>query len=114
MNEIKYLEELQKDKKHIIYNYEGITIYKNYAEKVNELTAIYQKTDVKELTEMFRIMLGRNKVYKKYTLDDSEIIFTEEQLAIDILNKLKTDTVAEILENLKENDRILLSKKLLN
>ena len=116
LNEIKYLEELQKDKKNISsIIMRGITIYKNYAEKVNELTAIYQKTDVKELTEMFRIMLGRNKVYKKYTLDDSEeIIFTEEQLAIDILNKLKTDTVAEILENLKENDRILLSKKLLN
>lgn len=115
LDEINHLEELQKDRQNtssIIMK--GITIYKEYDKKLNELTAIYQKTDAEELTKMVGTMLGRNEVYQKHILNDSEeITFTEEQLILDILNKLKTNTVAEILKNLEESDRILLSKKLL-
>lgn len=115
LNEINHLEELQKDRQNtssIIMK--GITIYKEYDKKLNELTAVYQKTDTAELTKMVGTMLGRNEVYQKHILNDSEeITFTEEQLILDILSRLKTVTVAEILKNLGESDRILLSKKLL-
>ncbi|HZX20877.1 MAG TPA: hypothetical protein VFF25_00660, partial [Clostridia bacterium] len=85
-----------------------------YDKKLNELAAVYQKTDTAELTKMVGTMLGRNEVYQKHVLNDSEeITFTEEQLILDILSRLKTGTVAEILKNLGESDRILLSKRLL-
>ncbi|MFW5647768.1 MAG: hypothetical protein ACOCG5_01645 [Candidatus Alkaliphilus sp. MAG34] len=113
-NEINHLEELQKDKQNISSAImKGITIYREYNQKIDELSAVYQKTDIEELTKMIETMLKRNEVYQKHTLNESEeIIFTEEQLVVDVLDKLKTNTVAEILKNLKEGDRILLSKKL--
>ena len=115
LNEINHLEELQRDKQNTSSTImKGVTIYKEYDEKIDELAAIYQKTDIEELTEMIKTMLKRNEVYKKHTLDDfEEIIFTEEQLVIDVLSRLKANIVAEVLKNLRENDRILLSKKLL-
>ncbi len=115
LNEINHLEELQRDKQNTSSTImKGVTIYKEYDEKIDELAAIYQKTDIEELTEMIKTMLKRNEVYKKHILDDfEEIIFTEEQLVIDVLSRLKANIVAEVLKNLRENDRILLSKKLL-
>lgn len=114
-NEMNHLEELQKDRLNTSSILtKGITIYKDHDAKINELANIYQKTNIDELTNMVEIMLKRNEVYQKHTLNDfEEIIFTEEQLVIDVLNRLKTNTVAEILKNLNEKDRITLSKKLL-
>lgn len=114
-NEMNHLEELQKDRLNTSSILtKGITIYKDHNAKINELANIYQKTNIDELTNMVEIMLKRNEVYQKHTLNDfEEIIFTEEQLVIDVLNRLKTNTVAEILKNLNEKDRITLSKKLL-
>lgn len=113
--EINYLEALQKNKLDTSSTImKGVAIYKDYDEKIKELATIYQKTNIEDLTKMIETMLRRNQVYERHTLNEFEdIIFTEEQLVIDVLNKLKTNTVAEILENLKESDRILLSKKLL-
>lgn len=115
LEEINHLEQLQRDRQNTSSAIvKGITAYKEYEAKIDDLSAIYQRTDVKELTKMIKTMLKRNEIYQRHVLTDSEeIVFTEEQLVIDVLNRLKTNIVAEILENLEESDRILLSKKLL-
>ncbi len=114
-NEINHYEKLNKERpttSAIIMN--GVTIYKDYKEKVDELVDVYQKADQEELTKMIETMLKRNEIYKKHVLKESEqIVFTEEQLVIDVLGRLKPNKVASILDELEEGDRISLSKKIL-
>lgn len=114
-DEINHLEKLNKDRPSTSSTImKGVTIYKEYNEKIDELVNIYQKTDLEELTKMIETMLKRNEVYKKHVLKASEeIVFTEEQLVIDVLSKLKPNMVANILDDLEERDRISLSKKIL-
>ena len=76
LNEINHLEELQRDNQNTSSTImKGVTIYKEYDEKIDELAAIYQKTDIEELTEMIKTMLKRNEVYKKHILDDFEELY---------------------------------------
>lgn len=112
---INHLEELEKDRRNTSSLVtKGITIYKEYDKKIEELVSIYQRTNIEELSKIIETMLKRNEVYRRHSLnEEEEIIFTEEQLVIDVLNRLKANIVAEILERLNENDRISLSKKLL-
>lgn len=114
-DEINHLQYLQKEEPSVSpLIMKGITVYKEYDNKINELSVIYDKTTVEELAKMLEIMLKRNETYQKHDLTEKEqITFTEEELVIDVLKKLKPTKVAEILEMMSENTRITLSKKLL-
>jgi len=114
-DEINHLQYLQKEEPSVSPSImKGITVYKEYDNKINELSVIYDKTTVEELAKMLEIMLKRNETYQKHDLTEKEqITFTEEELVIDVLKKLKPTKVAEILEMMSENTRITLSKKLL-
>lgn len=114
--EINHLQELENQVPSISPAImKGITLYKDYDKKINELSSIYEKTASAELAKMLETMLKRNDIYQRHSLSDSEEIkFSEEQLVIDVLNNLKPKKVAEVLENMEEGTRIILSKKLLN
>lgn len=92
----------------------GITVYKEYDEKINELVLIYQKTPVEDLAKILNTMLKRNEVYKKHSLNDlEEITFNEEQLVLDVVQRLKNNVVVELLKKMEERDAIAFSKKLM-
>ncbi len=113
--EINHAQELQNQEPSISPAImKGITIYKEYDNKISELSAVYDKTSIAELAKMLQTMINRNETYQKHALTDNEdIIFTEEQLVVDVLNNLKPTKVASILEVMDEKTRIVLSKKLL-
>lgn len=115
-DEINQLQELLKESPNISPEIiKGISIYKDYYKKTMELASIYEKTSTDELVKMLETMLNKNEVYQKYSLNDTEeIIFNEQQLVIDVLNKLKANKVAEVIQRMSEKNRVLLSKKLLN
>lgn len=92
----------------------GISIYKEYDKKIVELASIYEKTSTDDLVLMLESMLNRNEIYQRHNLNENEeIIFTEEELVIDVLNQLKINKVSEILEKMDEDNKSTLSKKLL-
>lgn len=113
--EINHAQELQNQEPSISPAImKGITIYKEYDNKISELSAVYDKTSIAELAKMLQTMINRNETYQKHALTDTEdIVFTEEQLVVDVLNNLKPTKVASILEVMDEKTRIVLSKKLL-
>lgn len=92
----------------------GISVYREYNNKIIELASIYERTSTNNLVLILENMLDRNEIYKSHTLNDTEeIVFTEEELVVDVLKQLKTTKVAEILERMNENSKSNLSKKLL-
>jgi len=114
--EINHLQELKNEVPSISPTIvKGIGIYKDYDKKTSELASIYERSSIDELAKILETMLNRNEVFQRHTLDDSEeIIFNEEKLVVDVLNKLKPNKVAKILEKMDESSRITLSKKILN
>ncbi len=115
-DEINQLQELLKETPNISPAIiKGVGIYKDYDKKIMELASVYEKTSTDELAKMLETMLNKNEVYQKYSLNDTEdIVFNEAQLVIDVLNKLKANKVAEVIQRMSEKNRVLLSKKLLD
>ncbi|MBU5677416.1 hypothetical protein KQI88_13420 [Alkaliphilus sp. MSJ-5] len=115
-DEINQLQELLKETPNISPAIiKGVGIYKDYDKKIMELASVYEKTSTDELAKMLETMLNKNEVYQKYSLSDTEdIVFNEAQLVIDVLNKLKANKVAEVIQRMSEKNRVVLSKKLLD
>ena len=90
---------------------DAIQIYKKYDSKVEELTGIYQRMSLEELTNIIQRMATNNEVYNTYVVGNEEIIFTEEQLVLDILSKLKPSIAAQLLEKLRLERSVDLSEK---
>lgn len=110
--EINILEKLNREELDTTtYIAETLKIYQNYYEKVEELGEIYKKISLQELVDVIEGMVTSNRTFKKYTIALEEIIFTRENLAIDILRRLPSKRAAEVLEILKVERRIDLTQK---
>ncbi|SES67425.1 hypothetical protein SAMN05660297_00192 [Natronincola peptidivorans] len=90
---------------------EAVQIYKNYETKVKELVDVYERMSLQELTNVIQQMIRNNNVYQQYTIRDEEIVFTEERLVIDVLNRLRPAKVAALLEQLNTQSSVNLSQK---
>ncbi|MCC5912028.1 MAG: hypothetical protein JJT76_16535, partial [Clostridiaceae bacterium] len=77
-----------------------IHIHKNYRSKVKELTSIYERMPMNELTNVVERMLRGNNVYQRHSIGNEEIVFTEEQLVVDVLRQLRPNKVAELMSQL--------------
>ncbi|SDK45343.1 hypothetical protein [Natronincola ferrireducens] len=110
--EINILEKLKKrNHNRAIDLAETVQIYKNYQLKVEELVVIYERMSLEELTKVLEEMFRRNQTIQSYSVGTEELIFTEKQLVIDILHKLKPNKAAQLLQSLKLENSIDLSRK---
>lgn len=111
-NQINTLESLNKETKELSANLaEMVEIYRNYDIKVKELVGIYEKMSLQELADIIEEMAKNNRNYQRYLVGAEEIIFTEEQLVLDVISKLKPNKSAQLLELLKTQRSVDLSKK---
>lgn len=111
-DQINTFEMLNKETKQLSSQLaEAIEIFKNYDVKVKELVGIYERMTLLELTNIVEEMAKNNRNYQRYSIGDEEIIFTEEQLVLDVISQLKPKKAAELLELLKTQRSVDLSKK---
>ncbi|WP_026476002.1 hypothetical protein [Alkaliphilus transvaalensis] len=91
----------------------AVQIYQSYEEKLEELALAYQRMPISELTTIVNQMLSGNPVYQRHNLGQGvEIVFTQEQLVVDILRRFRPNQVANLLESLDTSKAVDLSKKL--
>ncbi|ABR48872.1 hypothetical protein Amet_2720 [Alkaliphilus metalliredigens QYMF] len=84
----------------------GTQAYKDYDIKTTELTDIYQRMNRSELADLMERMWTRNQVFNQIELTTTDtIVFNERMLVVDVLNKLRTNVVAELME-LMEPQRV--------
>ena len=110
--EISDLEKLNRQAENMpAYISEAIKIYENYDKKVEELGDIYRRISLDELVDTIENMVVGNRVYRRYDVNTEEIVFTQKNLAIDILRKLPAKRAAEVLEILRVERRIDLTQE---
>ncbi|MBM7613659.1 hypothetical protein [Alkaliphilus hydrothermalis] len=88
-------------------------IQQEYEKKLQELAQVYEKLPIIELASLVNEMLQTERTYKRHQLPEgTEIIFTQEQLVVDVLRRLKPTLVAKLMEELETSKSVELSKKL--
>ncbi len=112
---INELEKLNDDTVGLSSNLAASTlVFQEYHTKLEELAIVYQRMPIKELTNIVEQMLRGNQVYQKHQLENGvEVTFTQEQLVVDVLRKLKPSLVANLLKELDTSRSVELSKKLM-
>ncbi|MEN1759448.1 hypothetical protein [Anoxynatronum sibiricum] len=92
---------------------EAVSVYQDYNRKVQELVAVYQRMDLAELAPLVERMLVSNTIVQQHIFSpEDQIVITEEQLVIDVLNKMKPALISELLGQLSTPRAVLLSQKL--
>ncbi|KAB3531384.1 hypothetical protein [Alkaliphilus serpentinus] len=90
----------------------AIQVYKNYDLKIQELVEIYQKLPIENLATLVDQMLSTNSTYQiNQLIDEDDIVFTQEQLIIDVLRQLKPTLIADLIEQLRTQRAIELTQK---
>lgn len=93
---------------------EAAEVYRKYEKRVNELVEIYQRLSQQELAAIIEEMINRNQVIFNHSISEEEqIIFTEEKLAIDILQKLRTNIVVGLIKEFNTEKAIEIARKII-
>ena len=90
---------------------EAVQVYRNYDQKVGELAEIYERIPLPELIDIIERMVKDNKNYNSYKIGDYTIVFSEEELVLDILGRFKPNRAAQVLELLRTHMSVDLSGK---
>ncbi len=89
-----------------------IKIYQDYYKKVDELTKIYAKMDVEQVGDAIAQLFNSNNVGQRYALENQEVILiTDQDLAINILERLNPKKAGEVLDTLDINLVSRISKR---
>ena len=92
---------------------EAVSLYQEYHQRVRELAAVYQRMEMNELAPLVERMLVSNTIVKQHIFSpDEQIVITEEQLVIDVLNQMRPVTISELLGQMSAPRAVLLSQKL--
>lgn len=92
---------------------DAIKIYSEYNKEIDGLTKVYTKMEPAQIGDVITKLFKSRNVPKKYTFQNGEeIIITDQDIAINILRKLKEKTVAEVLAMLDSSLASDISKKL--
>ncbi|TCO79947.1 MotE family protein [Marinisporobacter balticus] len=91
----------------------AMKIYREYDQEIDELTKVYGKMEPTQIGAVITKLFKSRNMPKKYAFQNGEeIIITDQEIAVNILKKLKEKTVAEILATLDSSLASELSKKL--
>ncbi len=91
----------------------AVQVMQSYETNLKELLLVYEKLSPQELAALIEQMLRSNQVYQRHQFDDEEIVFTQEQLVMDVLKRMKPAQVANILAELSTTRSVELSNKLM-
>ncbi len=91
----------------------SLKIHKDFDDNIKELTEIYGKMSSDKVASLIRNLVRNSSEPKIYTLENGEnIIITDEDLALGVLNNFTQKKMSEILGLLDDNLAADLSKKL--
>lgn len=114
INNIKESEILENGEDKITKDIlNSLKIHKDFDDNIKELTDIYVKMSSDKVASLIKNLVRNSTEPKIYTLDNGEnIIITDEDLALGVLNNFTQNKVSEILGLLDDNLATDLSKKL--
>lgn len=104
---------LEEDKNTAAELAAAVQVLQSYEANLNKLLPVYQKMPVEELAELVEQMLKSNQIYQRHTFSEEEIVFTQEQLVLDVLRRMSPARVAELLGQLSTARSAELSNKLM-
>ena len=111
---ISQIEDLLKEDRVLASNLSAaVQVLQNYETNLNELLLVYQKLTPKEMAGLIEQMLKSNQIYQRHQFENAEIQFTQEQLVLDVLKRMKPAQVAKILGELSTPRSVELSNKLM-
>ncbi|SMP47232.1 hypothetical protein [Anoxynatronum buryatiense] len=92
---------------------EAVSVYQDYNRKIQELVAVYQRMDLAELAPLVERMLVSNTIVQQHIFSpEDQIVITEEQLVLDVLNEMRPALISELLGQLSTPRAVLLSQRL--
>jgi flagellar motility protein MotE (MotC chaperone) len=114
MNNIKESEILENGEDKITKDIlNSLKIHKDFDDNIIELTNIYVKMSSDKVASLIKNLVRNSSDPKIYTLENGEnIVITDEDLALGILNNFTQSKVSEILGLLDDNLASDLSKKM--
>ncbi|WP_053957437.1 hypothetical protein [Inediibacterium massiliense] len=91
----------------------AIQIYTDFDNKIDNLVKVYNKMEPQEIGTMITKLFKSKNTTQRYTFENKEdIVITDQQIAIEVLKKLKDKTVAQVLTTIDTNIASEISKKL--
>ncbi|WP_129596929.1 hypothetical protein [Anaerophilus nitritogenes] len=91
----------------------AIQIYTEFDKKIDNLVKIYNKMEPQEIGIMIEKLFKSKNTTQRYTFENKEdIVITDQQIAIEILKRLKDKTVAQMLMTIDQKLASEISKKL--
>jgi len=111
---INQVEDLLREDRVLASNLSAaVQVLQNYEANLNELLLVYQKLTPQEMAALIEQMLKSNPIYQRHQFGNAEIQFTQEQLVLDVLKRMKPAQVAKILGELSTPRSVELSNKLM-
>lgn len=112
-NEIERYDELNNlNENRSIGLAKSVQTIKDYNAKVLELAEVYQKMPRQDLAKIVEQMMRSNDVVILQEVGNERIIFTQQQLIVDVLNQFRSNIITEIMGHLDTRRATELSKKL--
>lgn len=114
INNIKESEILESGEDKITKDIlNSLKIHKDFDDNIKELTDIYVKMGSDKVAALIKNLVRNSSDPKVYTLENGEnIVITDEDLALGVLNNFTQNKVSEILGLLDDNLAADLSKKM--
>jgi len=90
----------------------AVKVYQDYNKKVNELVKIYSQMDAKQVGKVIAALFNSSNAVQRYTLNNGEtVVITDQDLSIDILERLQPKKAGEILDTLEVQLASQISKR---
>jgi len=114
INKIKESEILESGEDKITKDIlNSLKIHKDFDDNIKELTDIYVKMDSEKVASLIKNLVRNSSDPKVYTFENGEnIVITDEDLALGVLNNFTQNKVSEIFGLLDDNLATDLSKKM--
>ncbi len=91
----------------------SLKIYKEFDDNISEMVTVYQKMDVKKVSNLIKRLIRNSSPPKVYELQNGQnIIISDEDMAIELLSRFDIKKVGEILSYLDDTLASEVSRKL--
>lgn len=90
----------------------SLKLFTEYDDNINELTDIYMTMDSQKVASALEEMMRSSLLPEKYEVGDEEIRISDEDIAIEILNKFNENKKGEIIQFMSDAMVSQVSKKL--
>lgn len=104
------LESREGKTRHLV---EALSMFQEHNNRVRDLAVVYQRMEMAELASLVERMVVSNTIVTQRVFSPEEqIVITEEQLILDVLNQMRPALISELLGQLSTPRAVLLSQRL--